>query len=260
RGIKNMPLLNLKRDIEQPGLENQLFYNIQDGLYKDDQEASKGIYNAEATDHRYKMLKSRVRQKILNHLFFLDQEDPNLDQDLILREDCLRILNLGNILVLEKDFEIAEKLLNRCYNLGIEADFTEIVIGSLELLKIIHTENSRPLLLQKCIDEIEEKRILLTKEKEVENIYLKDLVLLKKSFNARHKYMNDIAKDLDKIENIYQSARTCNVFNNYYELYIMYHLINGGFNEVIEFTSKYEKESEIEKLMKRWFMMLKAGN
>ena len=251
RGIKNIPLLNLKRDLEQPGLENQLFYNIQDGRYEDDHDASLDIYNADATDHRYKMLKSRVRQKILNHLFFLDQEDPNIDNELVLHEDCLRIFYLGNLLVLEKDFEIAEKLLNRCYNLANEAEFTEIVVNSLELLKIIYTENSRPLLLQKNIEEIEEKRKLLAKEKQAENLYLKNLVILKKTFNARQKYLDEVVKDLNEIEKIYRSTSSYNVFNNYYDLFIRYYLINGDYHKVIDFVSIYEDSSEIQKLNNR---------
>jgi cytochrome b involved in lipid metabolism len=253
RGIKNIPLLNLKRDLEQPGLENQLFYNIQDGQYKDDQEASMNIYNADAADHRYKMLKSRVRQKILNHLFFLDQEDPNLENELVLREDCLRILYLGNLLVLEKDFEIAEKLLNRCYNLAIEAEYTEIVINSLELLKIIYTENSRPLLLQKNIDEIENKRKLLVIEKQAENLYLKNLVILKKTYNARQKYMDEVVKDLNEIEKIYKTTSSSNVYNFHYDLFIKYHLIHGDYQKVIEFVGLYENAFETKKLNNRRF-------
>jgi len=248
RGIKNIPLLNLKRDLDQPGLENLLFYNIQDGQFKDDQDASKDIYDAEATDHRYKMLKSRVRQKMLNHLFFMDQEDPNQEKSVILHEDCLKILNLGHLLLLEKDFEIAEKLLNRCYNLASEAEFNEIVVNSLELLKIIFAENSRPLLLQKNIDDIEETRALLTKEKQAENLYLKNLVILKKSFNARQKYLDEVIGDLAEIEKLYNKTRTYNIFNHYYNLFIKYHLISGDFKKVVEFTSKYEQESVSQKL------------
>ena len=59
---------------ENGNKEMNLFLGIKNGEFSDDFEASRGIYGSEEVDFKFRMLKSRLNRKLLNHLFFMDFE------------------------------------------------------------------------------------------------------------------------------------------------------------------------------------------
>ncbi len=67
RGQKNFPLLEPKNKNNK---EVDLFTIIKNGVCENDQQAATLLYKARPNDARLKMLKSRLRKKLLNHLFF----------------------------------------------------------------------------------------------------------------------------------------------------------------------------------------------
>ncbi len=69
---RNLPLLDLKNQHQNGNKEMNLFLGIKSGEFNDDVEASNGIYGNEEVDFKFRMLKSRLNRKLLNHLFFMD--------------------------------------------------------------------------------------------------------------------------------------------------------------------------------------------
>jgi len=65
---RNLPLLDLKNLHQNGNKEVNLFLGIKSGEFKDDEEASSGIYGSEEVDFKFRMLKSRLNRKLLNHL------------------------------------------------------------------------------------------------------------------------------------------------------------------------------------------------
>src|SRR4028118_1142287 len=53
----------------------KLFEGIHSGHYRSDQDAAKDIYDCDPSEKKYLILKTRLKQKLLNTLFFLDFED-----------------------------------------------------------------------------------------------------------------------------------------------------------------------------------------
>jgi hypothetical protein len=77
RKQRQYPLLELKSINENSSKENVFFRYIKKGIVNTDDDASKLIYGTKSDDDRFRMLKSRLKQKLLNHLFFLDFTDNN---------------------------------------------------------------------------------------------------------------------------------------------------------------------------------------
>ena len=77
RKQRQYPLLELKSINENSSKENIFFRYIKKGIVNTDDDASKLIYGTKSDDDRFRMLKSRLKQKLLNHVFFLDFTDNN---------------------------------------------------------------------------------------------------------------------------------------------------------------------------------------
>jgi len=70
------PLPLLGRLERLPGKESTLFDNIGKGNYCSDEEAAADLYGQATPGKSYAMLKTRLYDKLLNHLFFLDFTNP----------------------------------------------------------------------------------------------------------------------------------------------------------------------------------------
>lgn len=244
RGQRNIPLLYFNRDVEAIGKELELFLNTQSGEYSTDKEASKGIYGTETPDHRYKMLKSRVKQKLLNHLYFLEYDDEQIKIATRYEEECLRLLYFARILILEREYGIAEKLLNKCLYLSEEAEFTYIVISCLELLREVHTENCRPIHFKNINAEIKKYRKLYEVEEEANETHNFYKILLSKSGHSRKKNIDKVDAAIKKLKTLYEKNKSFGVFEKYYKLKLLYLQLEGDYKAITQLTKEVDEEFE----------------
>lgn len=248
RGQKNIPLLYFNKDVEAVGKELELYLKTQSGEFNSDSEASLGIYDTGIPDHRYKMLKSRVKQKLLNHLFFLDFEDEHTRNSAKYEEECLRLLHFARLLINEDEIGIAEKLLNKCLYLAQEGEFTYLVISCLELLKQVHTDRCRPIHFKNTKEEAEHYRELFNMEEEARDLYSYYKILLSKSSHSRKKSLEKADEAIGRLKALYEKDSSFEVFDKYYKLKLLYLQLTGDFNEIIRLTDSVDSDYEHARL------------
>ena len=248
RGQKNIPLLYFNKDIEAYGKELELFLRTQSGEFMTDRDASVGIYDADEPDHRYKMLKSRVKQKMLNHLYFLDFEDEHINSSNKYEEECMRLLYFSRILINEGEADVAEKLLNKCLYLSQEGEFTYITISCLELLKAVHTAHFRPIHFKNVNEEIQHYRSIYAIEEEARDTYSYYKILLSKSNHSRKKNLENAEIAIQRMKKLLEKENSFEIFENYYQLRLLYLQLNGNFKEIIELTKEVDNDYEYSKL------------
>jgi hypothetical protein len=88
RAEKNAFGVDLDVSTENPSLEEQLYVGARDGQYLTDDNASQGLYGADSTDHRFRMLKSRLKTKLLNLLFLVDFKENTNNSTWQNEQDC----------------------------------------------------------------------------------------------------------------------------------------------------------------------------
>jgi hypothetical protein len=103
RGQKNISLLDLNE--KKLSKEMELFFGIQKGLYANDEQAAAQMYDSTPDDAKYKMLKSRLRKKLLNHLFFLDFSGSRFKISHKYEQECLNLLHQSRMLIAKQTFE-----------------------------------------------------------------------------------------------------------------------------------------------------------
>ena len=104
------------------------------GEIRNDRDAAKYLYDASPTDARYRQLKSRFRRRLLNTVFFVDQNRPSrgtFDQTF---HNCQRDWALANILRANRlhgpASELAKSVLRTCEKYG----FAELGLQSARYL------------------------------------------------------------------------------------------------------------------------------
>ncbi len=112
----------------------ELYDALQDGTVRNDREAAQLLYAAGPTDARYRQLKSRFRKRLLNTLFFVDQNRPHqtsFDQTF---HNCQRDWSLINILrandATDPAQAMAKSLLTCCQKFG----FSELSVQAARFL------------------------------------------------------------------------------------------------------------------------------
>jgi len=247
-GLKNLPLLDLYDEDKGSNLEQHLFLGIRNGEYKSDEDAEKDIYGSVNLGQRYKMLKSRLKYKLLNHLFFLNFRIPDVSVSKQYEHECINYLHMSKMLLSMNERDISEKLLLKCLRISQEAEFTNLTVECLELIRSIYSDKVRPKLFKKNRKDLNEYRNLLRLEEEINDDFFYSRILLRKSVHSRKKNIDNTAKTIKKLEQSYEQTNSFNVFEKYYKLKIWYWELNGDFDKIISIADEIEEDFKNGKL------------
>lgn len=251
RGQKTQPLLETKN--KHVAKETELFLRIKKGELQTDEEAAAALYNCKPNDPRLKMLKSRLRKKLLNHLFFLDFSDSRLKVSLRYEQECLSLLHQGRTLMNEGEHKISGKLLQNTLKLATEAEFTSIIITCLELLLINYSLTVKPNLYYKTKKTLEQYRKLAAFEYEAEDLYYTAKMEQNKSVFAKRGFLPKLQKSLERLKELWETTKSANIFDYYYILDITKQELYGNFDEILKITTTSEKLLLKEKLNRKRF-------
>jgi len=160
--IAKPKLIDDQQPLTKENLYLRLFKGISDGSFSSDEEAAAAIYQAKPADKKYLMLKSRLKERLVNTLFFLDHRRAQDSAYQRAVYDCNRnyfcakiLLTHGarisavtmakNTLALARKFDLNEivmlcaKMLRHHYAMtGIKREYTkfdELAKNSLALIK-----------------------------------------------------------------------------------------------------------------------------
>lgn len=239
RGQKSHPLLEIKN--KSTNKETDLFLKIKKGDLLTDEEAAENLYGSSPDDYRLKMLKSRLRKKLLNHLFFLDFSDERIKISHRYEQESLSLLYQGRTLMNEGEHKISAKLLQTALKLASEAEITSIIISCLESLAINYSLTLRSNLFYKTRKELERCRQLATFEYEAEGLYYSAKLELNKSVMAKRKYLATMTKSIERLRALWEKTNSANIFEQYYILNIIKHELTGDFAEILKITALSEK-------------------
>lgn len=105
------------------------------GRYKNDRDAATHLYGCSPTDDRYRQLKSRFRRRLLNTLFFLDQNQPvgnNYDRAYY---TCNKDWALVKILLANDAPNAAVDLARGLLNVAVKYRFADLILCSARILR-----------------------------------------------------------------------------------------------------------------------------
>ncbi len=238
---KNVSLIDVISHEENPSKEQQLFNGVQKGLYTTDDDAAKGMYESDSTDQRYRMLKSRLRYKLYNLLFFTDYNDSQTNIGFAYEQEAQGYLFRAKVLFKEGEYDLAEKHVKKALTISREAEFTEITLSGLRLLRNIYSELCRPNHLRKTIGRIKKYDELFKLEEEAANLYDMRAMQLRKSVHSRKVHLEETTKAVAVLKALWEKTKSFNIFQQYYRLRIWSSELFGEFEDIIKIVDEVEK-------------------
>ena len=105
------------------------FYDaLVNAKFETDEDAAKHFYDATPLDDRYRKLKSRLKKRLLNHVFYLDVNEPSYSNYKRAYITCYKNFSLLKIMIANGARLSFEKIAKQTITQAVKFDFTDIVV------------------------------------------------------------------------------------------------------------------------------------
>lgn len=238
-GNNKIKLFDPARNKEE-SKEEKLFLNIVGNKYSTDKDAVLDIYGSTSRANRYRMLKSRLRQRLYAQLFFVENASRPAKRE---EKKCLDLSYKGKILLQVTEYPIAKQLFNKALQTAMPFEFTDIVIDCLSNLNFIHTQQQDFSGFTKTLVKLKWYRNLKEKEEKAYEIYYQCKLTLLKSVAARKNHLNRVPSVISELRLLWKTTDSFNI-------YFYYYMLNGMYLELIgDFDNRILDIQESEKLL-----------
>ncbi len=221
--------------------EGKFINNILSGSYASDEEAAKDLYESNANDVRYKMLKHRLKKKLYNNLFFLDYNKLKSKPHYLKEQECLAWLHHGQLLLWQYELKLAESVANKILLIANHFDFTEHKLSALELLASSLSEQGELKKFNKNNEELQKTLKQRWLEREATSTLQSAKLHIAKSIKFRKSYFSNLPDVIARLEEVWKQINTFDSFYAYYRVYIMYNELSGDFSKIAEITIQAEE-------------------
>ncbi len=130
--LKRIEVFNDFGGSKKENLYYRFYRGIKQGTFRTDEDAAKALFDTEPSDKKYLMLKSRVKARLLNTLFFLDNTSSRYEQAVY---KCNRNLMTAKFLLLNGARATAESMLRSTLNEAVKFELTDISLNCLLSLR-----------------------------------------------------------------------------------------------------------------------------
>jgi len=237
---RQFPLLELKGINENSSKENIFFRHIKRGTVNTDDEAAMLLYNTKSDDDRFRMLKSRLKQKLLNHVFFLDFTENNQKSANQYEQECVQYLHQAKMLLFTGEIKVAKNLVLKALTIAERCEFTKYILQSLEDLIQIYSQTCQPHLFEDVINRVRSVRSLSNREVEAMEDFYHIRMMIVKSVNSRKQNLAKAASIIKKLEKLWGETKSFNVFEYLSQLTLLYKKLTGDFAGIISFLKDVE--------------------
>jgi len=242
KGQRSIQLVNQNFRKKEVSKDNILYDAIISGKYNSDEEAANDMFGADPGNRNYRNTKGKLKQKLLNHLYFLDYEKHGYTNYDKIEYETRHALHQCRILFKEDVADIAMRRLPLVYKICIEFEFIEMAIASLELMRMQYALEGKTTPFGEANEEIKELRNYQEAISSSEEKYQEALVNINKSTSSQNKAIKDIPVFIQHIEKLakkYKSNRL-NILSK--KLQIIFNAILFRFADNILLCDELEKK------------------
>ncbi len=218
----------------------KLFDGIHSGSYHSDADAARDIYNCDPSEKKYLILKTRLKQKLLNTLFFLDFEDNNIPEYQNALYECNKQLYCAKVLLINGSKRIAIPTLEKTLRRAQESQLTDIELECAKILRgHFSTSNQFKEFLQyKEIAEQAEQKLHV---ESLSDKYYQELIAIYAKSKANRTRVKKLAEKYCKIlEESSRKYESLKLSMNYLRIKVMSHQVSDDYQSAIEATEQME--------------------
>jgi hypothetical protein len=236
RSLNPLPLVG--KLILQPGKETTLYQQITNKAYLTDADAARDLYGCGPDTPAYQMLKSRLRQKLLNHLLFLDFSRDGISPMQKAEMDVTSRLHQAKVLLHCGKFSLGQKLLTGTLSEARHWELTAQVLDCLKMLRQVYSHTGNRAAFDKNEPLLNQYSAILTIETEAEAALLRARMELNGPVKRRRQYLPQLDAVLQRLKEGWEETGSGNLFRWYTELYLEKQLFAGNSAEVAVLTEE----------------------
>jgi hypothetical protein len=219
----------------------KLFEGIHSGQYRSDQDAARDIYDCDPSEKKYLILKTRLKQKLLNTLFFLDFEDESIPEYQNALYECNKQLYCAKVLLMSGSKRIAIPTLEKTLRRAQETQLTDIELECAKILRghFSTTNQYKEFLIFKGIAEQAEQKL------HAENLsdkYYQELIAIYAKSKANRAKVKKLAEKYYKVlQEDFKRYDSIKLSMNYFRIRTMFHQFSDDYQAAVEATNQTEE-------------------
>jgi|GEM_PF-1496035 len=220
----------------------KLFDGIHTRKYQSDNEAAQDIYQCDPSEKKYLILKTRLKQKLLNTLFFLDfEDDENVPAYKNALYDCNKALYCAKVLLMNGSKRIAIPTVEKTLRKAEQYHLTDIELECAKILRSYYSSSNqyKEFIQYRDLAEKIEKR--LAAENLSEKFYQEIIATYAKSKANKSKVKklaSGYLKILNEEVNQYDSTKLA---LNFFRIKTLFYQFSDDYQSAIQETERMEE-------------------
>jgi len=239
---RSIQLVNQNFRKSQISKDNMLFEGIVNDIFNTEEKAARHLFNTDPGNRNFRNTKAKLKQKLLNHLYFLDYNKSGYTNFQRAKYECLHTLHQMKILMMEEAGCIAIRKLPVLIKTAKEYELIELALDGLLLMRNEFSELGRCSSLNISEREIQDLRPFHDAILSSEEIFYDTMALINKSYSSGEKVLEEIPDkigEINKTAKYFQSARLDILART---LEIAYNKLTHSYEEILNLCNQLEKK------------------
>lgn len=241
KGQRSIQLVNQNFRKKEISKDNLLYEGIMQQHWHTDEDAARHIFNTDPGNRNFRNAKSKLKQKLLNHLYFLDYEKESYTLYDKQRYECVHAWHQCLILLRENNNDLAVKILPTVVKIARDLEITDILVSSLTILRNEYAKQGKVTLYEETQAELdtayELRKAFIASERE----YFSMVAYFKKSVSAQNRILDDVPDIIERIKERAKTFKSDGLFLMAARLELEYNHLTWRFTENIQLVSSLEK-------------------
>ncbi len=220
------------------------YYRLFDGIhskkYTTDQDAAQDIYDCLPSEKKYLILKTRLRQKLLNTLFFLDYDGEKSSEYQKVLYDCNKQVYAIKVLLMANSRRLAVPMAEKTLKLAADYELTDIVLECARILREHYSGNNYQEFLEyKDIAERTEQQQRI--ENMAEQHYQEIIALYAKSKGNRQRVRKMADKYYQALEDNLRPYDSIRLRLYYYRIKTLFYQLSDNYTAAVQVIQDHEE-------------------
>ena len=222
---------------QRNNLYYKLYRGIKDGKFTTDEEAAAALFGCSPSDKKYLMLKSRVKARLINSLFFLESTTSELSQAIY---KVNRNFVAAKFLLLNGAKDIGITMMKSTLKISEKYSITEITVECLRILRYQSAFQGREKDFRNYDERLKMKLKVYQGELRAEEFLALLSLPFAKSNQRKFEMKGEAYRYLEELDEIRKEATSLNLEMLYFRLRIIVLQIGMDYGGVIETCKRGE--------------------
>ncbi len=221
-------------------LYDRLLDGIRSGKFKTDDEAAGALYGDKKSKAKYKTLKSRLKDLLLDNVILMKTDPRKQSTYNILVHHAVKNFATARLLLLNQATITGTAMMKKAYQLSSRAEVTGLSALSLQWLSTMNSVLGNRANFEKYNKLVFNIIKLYAAELEAESIENNIRVTLYKIIGFSKKYVEIMQSSFNRLTELTNQNKSSNIRWNYYRVGFFYYMYSGNYENLLKIAQEAE--------------------